>query len=275
MIELRANGYNIKLNIFNFPVGESSIKLDHCALNKHTRETNTVVIDFKYESDAELIHLAMVVNAIRSSTVLTKVKLKLNMHYVPYSRQDRVCNKGESLSIKVLANFINSLEFDQVVTLDNHSDVSTALLNNCANIPVSSLVFYLLNSLNKDNLFLVSPDAGANKKVFEIAKEHKLPMLRADKSRDTATGKITGTKVYTDEYDVSTKDMLVIDDICDGGYTFISLAKELRKITTGKLSLYVTHGMFTKGIEELLEHYDTVYTANTKVFNERLLKVKW
>ncbi|UUZ75448.1 hypothetical protein LP414_27415 [Polaromonas sp. P1(28)-13] len=101
----------------------------------------------------------------------------------------------------------------------------------------------------------------ANKKVLNFAQVHGFKdVVRADKTRDTLTGKITGTAVYSQ--DVGNRDFLILDDICDGGRTFLELAKELRKLTTGKLYLYVSHGIFSQGCLHLARHFERIYVAN-------------
>ena len=108
---------------------------------------------------------------------------------------------------------------------------------------------------------LVSPDAGANKKVFEFAKLHGYKrVVRADKVRDVSTGEILSTQVFSEH--VGNADFLMLDDICDGGRTFIELARELRKLTTGKIFLYVTHGIFSKGGDVFDGFIDQIYTSN-------------
>ena len=112
------------------------------------------------------------------------------------------------------------------------------------------------------------------KKTLEAAKELGLPMVRADKIRSTDTGEITGTVVYSEH--IGSKDFLIADDICDGGRTFIELAKVLRPLTDGKIYLYVTHGIFSKGLDVFEGLIDGVYTANPfpKVdLNHKLLTV--
>jgi ribose-phosphate pyrophosphokinase len=76
--------------------------------------------------------------------------------------------------------------------------------------------------------------------------------------------------------ELAKKDFLIVDDICDGGRTFIELAKVLRPWTTGKIYLYVTHGIFSNGLDVFNSLIDGVYTANPfpKVdLNHKLLTV--
>jgi ribose-phosphate pyrophosphokinase len=71
------------------------------------------------------------------------------------------------------------------------------------------------------------------------------------------TGALSGFEVYAD--DLTGKEVVILDDICDGGGTFIGLTKKLREKGAAKVTLYVTHGMFTKGVKILLESIDEVW----------------
>lgn len=123
-----------------------------------------------------------------------------------------------------------------------------------------------------NKFYLISPDAGSNKKIFDLAKSinYNDEIIRCDKLRDIPTGKIIETIVYKD--DLHGKDGIIVDDICDGGRTFIELAKVLRKRNCGKLYLIVTHGIFSKGLEELNQYFDGVFCTNSysDVINENL-----
>ena len=279
MISVKVGGSSIKIDKFNFPTGEVSVRLAGGEAHlPNTRATKAIIdITFNYEADYEIIELAMIVDAVRRRYNKTDLELHLYMPYVPYSRQDRVCNTGEALSSKVLCDIINSMGFKTVTTLDNHSEVVTALLNNCINISpcnkVKDIVYNLLGRTG-DKIALVSPDAGANKKVHAAAMLAGVPMVRCDKTRDLTTGKITGTTVINPtDFDISEYSLLVVDDICDGGYTFNALAEELAKVTKGNLYLYVTHGKFTKGLDELKSNYKCVFTSNTLFAGDTFLKV--
>jgi ribose-phosphate pyrophosphokinase len=109
---------------------------------------------------------------------------------------------------------------------------------------------------------LVSPDAGATKKVLDVARSftNKFDVVRADKVRNTSTGQITSTKIYGE---VLGKCCVILDDICDGGRTFTELATVLKRKGAAKVILYVTHGIFSKGTQILLDSgIDLVYTNN-------------
>lgn len=278
MLKLFVHKQEVDIKLSKFPAGETMLSIEERTIKLLDREPLHAKITLKYESNDDLINLLLLTDAVRRS--YPGVRLALEVFYFPYARQDRVCNKGESLSVKVIADLINSQNYDAVFTMDAHSEVTPALLNNCTNITLSNAAWRLDQIINPANTILVSPDAGANKKVYQFAKDHKFTdVVRADKTRDVASGKITGTTVYfhdwykttplkdreLDKHDfaITNKDFLILDDICDGGYTFTQLAKELRKYTTGKIYLYVTHGIFSKGLQVLADSgIETIYTAN-------------
>lgn len=232
--------YFIRYNLSKFSAGEIHVKLN---INDFNPEIELFEINAFIKSSDDIITLMMITDAIRQKKLNAVIDLILD--YCPYSRQDRVCDEGESLSIKVFANLINSMNYNTVQLIDAHSDVAPALINNCTNIKVHEI---LRDAFDEDLFcetdYLVSPDAGANKKVQECAKLFNKEFIRADKIRDVKTGHITDTVVYAD--DLTGKTVFIIDDICDGGRTFIELAKKL--IEKGAIvNLYVTFGIFSKG----------------------------
>lgn len=247
----------VPIIVQKFPAGESLIRIvDDQPITE--RDSVKAMISFQFKSNDDLIDLLLLTDAVRRYYFPRVVELSLTMDYLPYARQDRVCNPGESLSVKVIANLINSQGYARVICKDLHSDVSAALINNLINVDMNTLAW----SLGKlSHTILVSPDAGANKKVLNFAKKHGFAdVVRADKTRNTATGEILGTKVFSEH--VGDHNFLILDDMCDGGRTFIELAKELRKLTTGQIYLYVTHGLFTKGADIFNGVIDRIYTSN-------------
>jgi len=191
---------------------------------------------------------------------LKPTEVHLYMPYLPYARQDRRCEHGEAFSLKVFCNIINFMNFNSVKILDCHSDVGAALLNNVINTSNNSLIAGFC--LDTEDLVLISPDAGSNKKINKLAQKYQFDsIVKCDKTRDTKTGQLTGFEVFTD--DLLHKNCIIIDDICDGGGTFIGLAQELKKKNAGNLYLMVTHGIFSKGFDELNKYFSKIYCTNS------------
>lgn len=257
MLTLELSGHDVPLHFTRFPGGEVGVALPPARWQYTNANTKRGVIKLDYQGDQDLISLLMLTDAVRRAC--PDVILSLVMPYFPYARQDRVCNPREALSAKVIADLINSQNFASVLCYNLHSDVSVALIDRLVHRTMNDLAFQVATGHSK--AILVSPDAGANKKVFDFAKTRGFPdVVRADKVRDTLTGEIKETKVYSDH--VGDRDFLILDDICDGGRTFVELAKELKKLTTGKIYLYVTHGIFSKGAEVFEGLIDGIYTNN-------------
>lgn len=188
--------------------------------------------------------------------------LVLILPYLPYARQDRFINPDEPFSLKIYAELINSLSFNRVEIYDCHSDVGLALIENSLHIPQWKVAAKVLpcELLADENVLLVSPDAGAYKKVSCLMPDDNRIVL-GTKQRDS-DGKITKTNIYS-PVDVLGKECLIVDDICDGGRTFVELAKILKEKGASKIMLYVTHGIFSTGFMELQKYIDIIYTTNS------------
>lgn len=244
----------VKFEEFRFPGGELGVRLDLSTLETY----RPVIIKAHMTKAEDPVLLALLVDALRRAKI---EKISLVLYYVPYARQDRVANRGESHSIKVFADMINAMGFDNVAIYDPHSFVTEALIDNCSVISKLDLFAAMNLSIDWKNTVVVAPDAGAVKSVFEVASRFGAGgFATASKVRDVATGKIIRTE-FTE--DVMNKRVLVIDDICDGGRTFVELAKLIRPQEPARLELYVTHGIFSKGYDELAEYFDRIYTTNS------------
>lgn len=269
-IKITKGALELEYKEFIFPGGEVGIKLNAGNYKYLWDKSPVQTITARLSCSNEIIALAMIKDALSR---FDKTPINLVMPYVPYGRQDRVCDKGEAFSLKVFCDFINSLNFNSVTICDPHSDVTPALLNNLTVITQADIIHKYIEFGNQNKLrVLVSPDAGANKKTLEIAKyfDHD-NFVRADKIRDVTNGNIKETIVYCDDF--KGRDVLVCDDICDGGRTFVELAKVCKAKNCGKFILYVTHGIFSKGIDTLLENgIDEIWTTNS-IDTHILLKV--
>jgi ribose-phosphate pyrophosphokinase len=243
---------SIGFESFAFSGGEVQVKVDGVS-----QPGESVTIQASLESSQDIMALLMATDAVRRRFG-SRTPIRLVCPYLPYARQDRVMNAGEALGIRVMCDLLNGLDFESVEVWDVHSDVSLALLDRA--IHYEQKMFVQRIPVNDPNTIYVAPDAGAMKKVLASAKAYGREMITAQKVRDTKTGDITGTQVHYSGS--SDRDFLILDDICDGGRTFTELAKELKKLTSGKVYLYVTHGIFSKGFEPFEGLIDHIYVAN-------------
>ncbi len=245
-------GFNVKK--FNFPCGEMQVQI---FLEDKGLETADVI--FEFEKNEDIVELMLVSDALRRMGINLGV---LHIPYVPFSRQDRVNARGESLSLKVFCDLVNSLNYTKVWVSDPHSDVTSALLDRC--FVKEQYKSFESAFEDKKDFYLISPDAGALKKIYKLAKlVNPLDVIECTKVRNTMNGEITGVKVHAS--DLEGRDCFIVDDICDGGRTFIEIAKKLKEINCGKITLMVTHGFFTKGLEVFDGIIDEVITMKGRV----------
>jgi ribose-phosphate pyrophosphokinase len=252
---------DIKYKINKFPDGQQSVEL----IDRY--KSDSIRIETRLNSFLDLEILICATKALRS---MSNKSISL---YVPYflgSRSDRKFTAGGVNYLKeVICPIINSLEFDSVEVLDPHSDVLEACLNNFVKHSNLHLVKQALTKIdNKDGarnrVCLVSPDAGAYKKIFDVAKTFEIEnIITASKVRDLKTGVILRTEVPTLDQHKDLK-YIIIDDICDGGRTFTELAKVMKESRpTAKIYLVVTHGIFSAGFDELGTYFEQIYTTNS------------
>jgi ribose-phosphate pyrophosphokinase len=225
---------------FVFSGGEVQVTVKECHPQAHIKAI--------LQSSQDVMQLLLLCDALKR---MGKTIQRIDIPYLPYARQDRVCNTGEALALKVMCDLINSIGAKQVCVTDVHSDVALALIDNVHNYhPIS---FGLLEVIG-DKL-VICPDAGAEKRILKLGK----PYVMATKVRDVANGQIKETKLHGK---VEKRDCIIVDDICDGGRTFIELAKVLKENGARSIELYITHGIFSKGLEVFKDLIDNIYYYN-------------
>ncbi|MNK29931.1 Ribose-phosphate pyrophosphokinase 2 [compost metagenome] len=243
----------VQFQTFVFAGGEPHIKI-----SGSFDPVSAVQLTHRINSFNDLGLICTTVDALKRMGVKA---IKLFVPYFPAARQDRVMIPGEPLTVKVYADIINALGLDNVTVFDPHSEVTPALLNNCTVIPNHVFIQKVVAQIG-EAVKLISPDGGALKKIYKVSEFlGGGEVVECSKSRDVKTGKLSGFKVYAD--DLKGADCLIVDDICDGGGTFIGLAEELKNKNAGHLYLAISHGIFSKGFSELSKHFDQIFTTDS------------
>jgi ribose-phosphate pyrophosphokinase len=238
---------NKKVPIRIYSGGEVDVNVNGLVSSSNYRQMISAIIR---KSD-DLMALLLTVDAIRR--VDPGARIGAHIPYMPYARQDRVCNQGEALSAQVMANIINSLELDIVYVNTPHSDLIMRMIRNSQAYPMYVDIEKLGLSLD---VAVMCADAGMSKRSVAMPYTPvKTEIMHATKKRDALTGNITETSF---SHSVKGRNVLVIDDICDGGQTFIELAKVLKQRGAKNLYLYVEFGIFRNGTDEILKYYEKV-----------------
>ncbi|MGN8055609.1 ribose-phosphate diphosphokinase [Pedobacter sp. 22163] len=243
----------IEYKSFLFAGGEPHIKISN-----NFDVAAPVTITQRINSFNDLGMICITVDALRRMGVK---EIELFIPYFPAARQDRVMIPGEPLSVKVYADIINAMALANVTVFDPHSEVTPALLNNCVAVSNHEFIKQVIADIGTD-VKLISPDGGALKKIYKVSEFlGGAEVVECSKSRDVKTGKLSGFKVYAE--DLAGADCLIVDDICDGGGTFIGLAEALKAKNARKLYLAISHGIFSKGFDELGKYFEQIFTTDS------------
>ena len=274
-LKLYVAGHRYGMRQWKFPTGEVGIKLDNGEEGTtdllYEIEGNDCHVVLDWEGNDDLMALGQVVDALRKARAHN---IDLNIPYFPYSRQDRRCHVGEGHALKVVAGYINSLSFNTVYTQDAHSDVLDTLVDRLVNSDIHTCSFRL-----PQHDIIVAPDAGAAKKLTNHAwlrRIHPSQLIVGEKVRD-AQGSIVSLRIQNADC-VTAKTVCILDDLADGAGTFLKVADALLPYQPAELDLYVTHGFFTRGFDELMKRFNKIYTHNLKTtvpeeYRERVITI--
>ncbi len=259
------NLIDIEYKSFTFSGGEPHIKI----LSK-IEHGECVMVSHRVQSFNDFGLLVLAIDALKRMGA----KVEVFVPYFPAARQDRLMVPGEPLSVKVVANILNGMKVESVTVFDPHSEVTPAVLDHCNVVSNHNFVKEVAQRINGP-LLLISPDGGALKKVGKLAEYlQDYEVVECSKVRDVKTGKLRDFKVYAD--DLNGMDCLIVDDICDGGGTFKGIATSLKKKNAGKLYMAVSHAIFSRGVDHLVEDFEQLFITdsfNNGVKHDKVVKI--
>lgn len=265
---IRIEGKEVKIS--HFPDKTLLLKEKLSDLGKGKSEE--LVITWNYENNEELLSLYFLTKHCKEAGY---TNLILNMPYIPNARQDRVQREEDVFTLKYFAELINSLEYSQVRVLDAHSNVSLALLNRVKQISpkekIQQVVDIIRGERGREPLMFY-PDEGAGKRYGGM-----LPKAYCFgiKKRDFGSGEIKGLEVSGEIGLIAGNDVLIVDDICSYGGTFLHSAKKLHELGAANIYLFVSHCEVSVLKGELLscDFIQKIYTTDS-IFNKEHAKIE-
>lgn len=255
---------------WKFPGGEIHVQL------KQSNDCNYLTaalfdLTIRLNTSEDIMFLLIFTDTLRKD--YPKTDINLFLPYMPYQQADRNFGTNECFSLKTVCNLINSMNYDKIRLYDNHSDVSSALLNNCEVIDNSEFIKTVIKEIYWeerhrteypmnafwDDLIILSPDASAYKKIFKLCEKIGFTgqIESCSKSRNHNTGELTMKIPKFDD----NKIVLIIDDIALGSRTFFNIRKELKN---ERVYLAVSHGVFNENIDKLETEFTKVFTTNSR-----------
>ncbi len=201
----------------------------------------------------DYVKLALWGDAVRQSGGKSTVYIP----YLPAARADR----GIPFGAKVYSDLILTSRPDVLACYDPHSPVMVKLLAEQIDTfgTFGMDAFTARAFFGKSYVGVIAPDKGAVDRAHRIANLLGVPCVEAGKDRDFVTGELLGFTCP----DLASGRWLVADDICDGGGTFIGLADIISRNSNVILDLFVSHGIFSKGLVDLFNYYDNIITTNS------------
>ena len=241
---------DIKYEVFHFPDGEVHIKLSE--INR--KDDVNVICRI---TNAEELFILMQVGDILNRQA---VDWNLNILYLMSMRMDRVIDFNEAYSLNVVASMIKSLNPTSISVMHPHSSKTLKLLNANDSLPSHVNASNLCN----DKIQICFPDNGAYVRyIGSYASLTNKPILVGCKKRNLETGKIESIDILNPG-DYCGCDIMVVDDLCDAGGTFMGIHQAIKKIdNNAKVSISLVHMVNERGIENLSRTFDKVYFTNT------------
>ncbi|HEX2847535.1 MAG TPA: ribose-phosphate pyrophosphokinase [Chitinophagaceae bacterium] len=195
-----------------------------------------------------LMELLLMADAARRASAYKVIAV---MPYYGYSRQDRKDKPRVAIGSKLVANMLVAAGVDRVITMDLHAPQIQGYFD----IPVDHLdshaVFIpYIENLKLENLTFAAPDVGATNRIREIANYFNAEMVICDKHRKRAN-EIASMVVIGD---VTGKDIVIIDDICDTGGTLAKSAALLKEKGARSVRALITHPVLSGKAYENIEN---------------------
>ncbi len=228
---ISVNGVRVVPTIF--PDGTSQVwKLPSACLAEFPK------VFWRFESEAEVVQLAQLRDLL--------MRPALEIRFLPYGRQDKPVGNDATFALRSFSGLLNSMRWESVTIHDPHSSAALEFIERSTAFYYVATTRAAFASTASDVLCL--PDAGARDKYAPLFRD--LPMVYAKKVREQSTGDITKLELLGS---VAGKRVFIVDDICDGGATFVRLAKLLRESGSAHVTLFVSHGIFSNGTSVLFD----------------------
>ena len=217
-----------------------------------------------------IMELLLMIDAARRASAY---KIVVVMPYYGYARQDRKDKPRVAIGSKLIANLLVAAGADRIITMDLHAPQIQGYFD----IPVdhldSSAIFIpYIEQLKLKNLTFAAPDVGSTNRVREIAMYFNAEMVICDKHRKRAN-EIASMVVIGD---VTGKDIILIDDICDTGGTLAKAANLLIEKGAKSVRALCTHPVLSGNAYENIENsmLDELVVCDTIPLKQQTKKIK-
>ena len=267
MIVIKNNetGESISIVPTKFPDGTSQVwKLKD--LDQYKQFGCTII--WYFNEEAELIYVNQLICLLYQNKIGIS---ELYIPFLPYGRQDKEISNETTFAREVFLEMLLTEMVLHVTTLDAHSPHPKV-----KSYTPARYIDKAMEEFKPD--MVIFPDKGAVLRYLNCANGSQYAVL--NKTRNQLTGEITGLEFvgnyfmeFVDKFESDNIRLLIVDDICDGGATFNNASMFLHKTVNdlgkkAKIGLYVTHGIYSKGFEKMIDSGITeFYTTQSLLKN--------
>ena len=246
LAEKIANDFGSKLgniNIQHFSDGEFGVEY-----LESVRGDYIFLIQSTFAPTDNFMELLLMIDAARRASAYKVIAV---MPYYGFSRQDKKDRPRVAIGSKLVANMLTAAGADRIITMDLHAPQIQGYFD----IPVdhldSSAIFIpYIRQLELPNLIFAAPDVGSTNRVREVASYFNAEMVICDKHRKRANEIASMTVIG----DVTDRDVVLIDDICDTGGTLCKAAGLLKEKGARSVRALCTHPILSGKAYENIEN---------------------
>lgn len=240
------------------------------AFQESIRGDMVFLVQSTFAPSDNILELLLMIDAARRASAYKVIAV---MPYYGYARQDRKDKPRVAIGSKLIANMLEAAGADRVITMDLHA----AQIQGYFEIPVdhlesSSIFIPYIESLKLENLTFAAPDVGSANRIREIASFFEAEMVICDKHRKRAN-EIASMVVIGD---VTDRDVVLIDDICDTGGTLAKSAALLKEKGARSVRALCTHPVLSGKAYDNIENsvLEELVVCDTIPIKQQSSKIK-
>ncbi len=211
-------------------------------------------------TNENLMELLIMVDALKRASAR---RITAVIPYFGYARQDRRPRSTRvPISAKVVANLLETVGVERVLTMDLHADQIQGFFDiPVDNIYASPVLLSDLKSKDYPNLVVISPDVGGVVRARALAKQLDCDLAIIDKRRPTANV----SEVMHVIGEIDGRNCVIMDDMIDTAGTLVKAAEVLKERGARNVYAYCTHPVFSGPAVERIKasHIDEVVVTNT------------
>lgn len=235
---------------FKFPDGQPHVTIDveDFSIYEHVKILCSI------RNPEELFNLLMIKEVLGRNANL---HIQLCIYWLFGARMDREIDAKQPSTFKIIKDILSS-NFQDVSILDLHNPKAYPLARE-----LSVTVHLKAAFADFGDCDIFFPDEGAKKRYSGLPIFSDKNILYGKKKRDSQTGKLSGFELAGGER--KSDSVLIVDDICAGGYTFFGQGEVLKSLGYIRMALSTTHGIYS-GDASLLKDFFKIYSTNSYSF---------